>query len=207
MWKKDETPTPAPVGQPERPAAAPVTPAVTSTPSVQRGGERASIGRSISIRGDVTGDEDLLIQGRVEGSIDLANHAVTIGAEGEVKASVTGRVVIVEGTVEGDIRSEEQVILRASARVRGDITAPRLVLEDGARFRGGVDMGEVPGFGTETSAAPAAKAKPAAATPTAEKSTANGAASAKDAAQTDGDGADSGGKKKGSPELFAEARS
>src|SRR5690606_13060270 len=87
-------------------------------------GERATIGRSIAIRGDVTGDEDLVIQGRIEGSVNLKQHAVTIGPEGDVKASVLGRIVTVEGRVEGDIVGDEQVILRSSARVQGDITAP-----------------------------------------------------------------------------------
>lgn len=205
MWKKDETPTPAPVGQPER-SAAPVPPAANAAATLQRSGERASIGRSIAIRGDVTGDEDLLIQGRVEGSVELTNHVVTIGAEGEVKASVSGRVVIVEGTVEGDIRSEEQVVLRASARVRGDITAPRLVLEDGARFRGGVDMGDVPGFGPETGAPSATKESSRASARGAEKPVSTATAGASDAGQTGDSGGGSGAKKKGSPELFAEAR-
>jgi cytoskeletal protein CcmA (bactofilin family) len=153
MWKKDDLPTNAYSPEAERAprpdlsvsSAAPVSPAPAPSATSGTGAartERASIGRSITIRGDVTGDEDLLIQGRVDGSIDLKQHSVTIGREGEVKASIAGRVVIVEGSVEGNIRSEEQVVLRSTARVQGDITAPRLVLEDGARFRGGVDMGD-----------------------------------------------------------------
>ena len=146
MWKKDDMPTNAYSPEPERttrPDLSVSSSAPTPTPvSRPSSGQPATIGRSITIRGDVTGDEDLLIQGRVDGSIDLKQHAVTIGGEGEVKASIVGRVVIVEGSVEGNINSEEQVVLRSSARVKGDITAPRLVLEDGARFRGGVDMGE-----------------------------------------------------------------
>lgn len=143
MWKKDETPEPTayprpePVLSPPRPAA-PLEVAPSSSP-----GQRATIGTSITIRGDVTGDEDLLIQGRVEGSVDLKQHAVTIGREGQVKADVTGRVIAVDGRVEGNLKADEQVILRASAVVQGDIVAPRVVLEDGARFRGGVDMGDV----------------------------------------------------------------
>lgn len=142
MWKKeDTTPTPAPDVQPEKPQRF----ERAATTSAGHSGERATIGRSISIKGDVTGDEDLVIQGRVEGSVDLQQHAVTIGPEGEVKASVIGRIVTVEGRVEGDIQGDEQVILRSSAQVQGDITAPRVVLEDGARFRGGVDMGDIHG--------------------------------------------------------------
>src|SRR5690606_32882753 len=130
MWKKDELNAPVSNGLSEAgPRPERTTPAYATVPS-----DRATIGRSISIKGDVTGDEDLVIQGRVEGSVNLQQHSVTIGPEGEVKASVVGRVVTVEGKVEGNIQADEQAILRSSAVVQGDITAPRVVLEDGARF-------------------------------------------------------------------------
>jgi cytoskeletal protein CcmA (bactofilin family) len=111
-------------------------------PQATASGERATIGRSITIRGDVTGEEDLLIQGRVEGSVDLKQNSVTVGPEGDVKASIVARVVTIEGKVQGNLTAAEQIILRRSARVEGDLAAPSVVLEDGARFRGGVDMGE-----------------------------------------------------------------
>ena len=133
MWKKDDE-TNAPGGpSQDRPAAPPRRPA--------RRGEPATIGPSITIKGEVTGDEDLLIEGRIDGSVELEDHAVTVGADGRVSAHITGRVVTVEGEVEGDLIADEQIILRGSARVEGDIKAPRVVLEDGARFRGLVDMG------------------------------------------------------------------
>jgi cytoskeletal protein CcmA (bactofilin family) len=137
MWKRDEaedraTARPEAVSEQER------------RPAAGRG-ERATIGRSITIRGDVTGDEDLVIQGRVEGSVDLKEHAVTVGPEGVVKADITGRLVTVEGNVEGNLRADEQVVLRGSARVQGDISAPRVTLEDGAYFKGGVEMGDSAG--------------------------------------------------------------
>ena len=138
MWKKEETP---PQAQAPRPEAAP-TPRPERTMATEAPGQRATIGRSITIRGEVTGDEDLLIQGRVDGSVDLKQHAVTVGPDGEVKASIIGRVVTIEGRVVGNLSADEQVILRASSSVEGDITAPRVVLEDGARFRGGVDMSD-----------------------------------------------------------------
>ena len=131
-----------------RPAgASPPAPQAATPPRAERvpsaaSSDVATIGRSITIRGEVSGDEDLLIQGRVDGSVDLRAHAVTVGSDGDVKASIVGRIVTVQGRVEGNITAEEQVILRHSAWVQGDITAPRVVLEDGARFRGGVDMGE-----------------------------------------------------------------
>ena len=147
MWKKEGTPTPA---EPTPKTEAPMTrqgPGRSSTET----GERAAIGRSITIRGEVTGNEDLLIQGHVDGSVDLKKQAVTVGQEGEVKANITGRIVTVEGLVEGNLNAEEQVILRSSARVQGDITAPRVVLEDGANFRGGLDMGDWDAKGKSTS--------------------------------------------------------
>jgi cytoskeletal protein CcmA (bactofilin family) len=140
VWKKDDEqaqrPTPASAQTaPARPEAARQTPARSGF---------ATIGPSIVIRGEVTGDEDLLIQGQVDGSVTLGLHAVTIGDGGRVKAGITGRVITVEGAVEGDLKAEEQIVLRGSARVKGDLTAPRVVLEDGASFRGLVDMGKTP---------------------------------------------------------------
>jgi cytoskeletal protein CcmA (bactofilin family) len=136
MWKKDEAmpDTPREVEVPRRPEV------VRSTPSAPAG--RAVIGPSIMIHGEVTGDEDLLIQGNVDGAVDLEEHALTVGAEGRVKANIKARVITVEGEVEGDLRARDQVVLRSQARVKGDITAPRVVLEDGANFRGLVDMGD-----------------------------------------------------------------
>jgi cytoskeletal protein CcmA (bactofilin family) len=136
MWKKEDTPNPTTAPR------ADAAPAAERTTSSRPSSERASIGRSITIRGEVTGDEDLVIQGQVEGSVNLRQHSVTVGPEGVVKADIVGRVVTLEGSVEGNVSAAEQVILRSSAVVHGDITAPRVVLEDGARFRGGVDMGE-----------------------------------------------------------------
>ena len=110
------------------------------TPAPRRSGGAATIGPSIKIKGDVSGDEDLLIQGQVEGKVKLAKHNVTIGSDGHVKADVHGRTVVVEGQVEGDLRAKEQIILRHTARVEGSIAAPRVTLEDGAVFRGGIEM-------------------------------------------------------------------
>jgi len=110
------------------------------TPSPSRSGGGATIGPSIKIKGDVSGDEDLLIQGQVEGKVKLGKHNVTIGSDGHVKADVHGRSVVVEGQVEGDLHAKEQIVLRHTARVEGSITAPRVTLEDGAVFRGGIEM-------------------------------------------------------------------
>ena len=159
MWKKEDAPEPTTAGRPE--PVSPVAPVAervampTTKPPVTI--ERATIGRSISIKGEVTGDEDLLIQGRVEGSVNLKQHSVTVGREGEVKADISGKVITIEGRVQGNLMADEQVVLRSSAQVQGDIVSPRVVLEDGARFRGGVDMGEV----VQSAAPRSAPGKPA----------------------------------------------
>lgn len=136
MWKKDEQTDSTPESTREAAQRPP------SRGDSGKGNGIATIGRSIRIKGDVTGDEDLLIQGHVDGSVKLEQHAVTVGANGRVHASISARIVTVEGEVEGNLTAEERVVLRSSARVQGDIEAPRVVLEDGASFRGGIDMGE-----------------------------------------------------------------
>lgn len=117
---------------------------VTPTPAhpAPQNGARglATIGPSISICGDLAGDEDLIIQGRVEGSVSLQQNNVTIGKEGRIKASICGRIITVEGHVEGDLNGEEKVIIRASGNVRGNIVSPRVALEEGCRFKGSIDM-------------------------------------------------------------------
>lgn len=133
MWKKDEEQTTT-TGQ----ATATRQPIRPSSMETSR---RAVIGPSISIKGDVTGSEDLLIEGEIDGSVTLGDHAVGVGSEGRVKADIVGRVITVDGHVEGNLHAQEQIVLRGTAKVKGDIKAPRVVLEDGATFRGLVDMG------------------------------------------------------------------
>jgi cytoskeletal protein CcmA (bactofilin family) len=136
VWKKpDDNPShPEPAPAPPRPAAAPPVDARRSDRAT------ATIGPSIFINGDLSGDEDLVIEGRVEGKIDLKQHNVTIGKNGRVRADVFGNTVIVEGEVDGNLFAQQQAILRQSGAVRGNITAPRVMLEDGSRFRGSIDM-------------------------------------------------------------------
>jgi cytoskeletal protein CcmA (bactofilin family) len=123
-------PTGATMTSPEAPRA----PAVRST-------SHATIGPSIVIKGEVSGNEDLLIEGQLDGSVALGLNSVTVGDGGRVKADITGRIITIEGNVEGNLKAKEQIILRGTATVQGDIKAPRVVLEDGASFRGLVDMG------------------------------------------------------------------
>ena len=137
MWKKDDPNQP----EPAAPEAARPRPAIGPEPAPPRkGGERATIGSSIIIKGDVSGDEDILVEGRIEGTIDLRKNHVTIGKEGKLKAEIHGRSVTIEGEVEGDVHAEEQILLRPTARMKGNIVSPRVTLEDGANFKGGIDM-------------------------------------------------------------------
>jgi cytoskeletal protein CcmA (bactofilin family) len=131
MFKKSE---------PESARTEPVIHPVERQSSPGKLKETATIGPSIQIRGDLSGDEDLVVQGRVEGTITLKQNLVTIGQEGQVNATVNARVVMVEGRVEGDLNGEEQVVLKSSASVRGNIAAPRITIEDGAHFKGSIDM-------------------------------------------------------------------
>jgi cytoskeletal protein CcmA (bactofilin family) len=143
-WKRDDSPGTNPNPQPE--PASPPPPIATASPTSpspeppRRSGERATIGPSIFIKGDLAGEEDLVIEGRVEGKVDLKQHNVTIGKNGRVKADVFGRVVTVEGEVDGNVFAAEQAVLRQSGAVRGNITSPRVTLEDGSRFKGSIDM-------------------------------------------------------------------
>ena len=131
VWKKSDDP---PSHNPEP------SPAPTASEPPRRLSERATIGPSIFIKGDLTGEEDLVIEGRVEGRVDLKQNNVTVGKNGRVKADVFGKVVVVEGEVDGNVFAREQAILRQAGAIRGNITSPRVVLEDGSRFKGSIDM-------------------------------------------------------------------
>jgi cytoskeletal protein CcmA (bactofilin family) len=144
MWNKEQ-------GVPGQPTVAAVTSPEAPRAPVARSTGHATIGPSIVVRGEVSGNEDLLIQGKLDGSVALDLNAVTVGSGGRVKADITGRIITIEGNVEGNLNAKEQIILRGSAVVQGDIKAPRVVLEDGASFRGLVDMGGRDAAGTAES--------------------------------------------------------
>jgi cytoskeletal protein CcmA (bactofilin family) len=102
--------------------------------------ERATVGPSINIKGEISGEEDLTIQGRVEGTINLNQNNVTIVRDGCVKGDVCAKIISVEGEVEGDLFGEEKVVVREKGVVRGNAMAPRVNIEDGAKFKGNIDM-------------------------------------------------------------------
>ena len=100
----------------------------------------ATIGESIVIKGELSGDEDLVIDGQVEGNINLNQNVLTVGEHGKVKAAVVAKTVVVAGKVRGNIMAAEKVGIRDTCSMEGDICTPRLAMAAGAYFRGGVDM-------------------------------------------------------------------
>jgi cytoskeletal protein CcmA (bactofilin family) len=102
--------------------------------------ESASIGKSIVISGELSGSEDLTIEGHVDGKIELRDHVLTIGTNGRITAQVSAKLIIVLGHVKGNLTATEKVDIRESGSVEGDIIAPRVAIADGSHFRGSVDM-------------------------------------------------------------------
>ncbi len=119
----------------------------------------AGIGPSIAIEGEVSGAEDLVIEGRVDGKITVEKHSVKVAAGGRVRADVIGRSITVEGEVVGNLIAEERVEIRESGRVKGNLTAPRVILENGAKLRGSVDMQPEASEGAEPKAVRKTKAE------------------------------------------------
>ena len=103
-------------------------------------GSTATIGATIQIKGEVTGNEDLIIDGNVEGNINLKGHNVIIGKNGRVHANIDANNIVVEGELHGDMNGEEKVIIRESGNAHGNIISPRVTLEDGAMFKGSIEM-------------------------------------------------------------------
>jgi len=154
-----QKPDPEPV-RPIPPAIA-ISPQVASHPIVVENAERierskvASIGKSLHVKGELTGNEDLAIEGKVEGTIALNGYNVTIAPTGHVTADIRAKSVVVGGHVKGSISTEERVEVTATGTMVGDIRAPRVVLAEGARFKGRIDMDTKSGPGALV-AAPAA---------------------------------------------------
>jgi cytoskeletal protein CcmA (bactofilin family) len=130
MWNKRESE-----------AASFPTASLSSVPSVAGApSERAAIGASVAIVGNVTGNEDLTVLGKLEGKIDVPQHSVTIGRTARVQADIHAKSVSVEGEVRGNLVAGEQILIRKTATMLGNLTAPRVGLEDGCCFKGSVDM-------------------------------------------------------------------
>jgi cytoskeletal protein CcmA (bactofilin family) len=137
MWKRpdDVAVPPPPASLEPRPASLPPAPGRVQAPS-----SPARLGPSLALEGKLTGDEDLLVEGRFRGEIQVPEHEVTVGTDGRVEGEVRACAIVVEGEVRGNLTATQQVLVRASGRVHGDIRAPRVALDQGCRFKGAIDM-------------------------------------------------------------------
>lgn len=142
MWKRDQAVAPAPQPEPHaEPARVPAAPApemrVVSS-SVERAG--VDLGKSVVIKGELSGSEDLTLHGQMEGKISLPEHTLTIGAQAEVKADIAAKAVVVVGVVNGRVSARDKIDIRATGVITGDIVSPRLVIAEGGSLRGKVEM-------------------------------------------------------------------
>ncbi len=158
MWKPNQpgstpaTPEPArpqtpastfePAATTPRPAPAPAAGAAAPVPT----GEQATIGKSLIVKGELTGSESLYIDGKVEGAINLPGNRVTVGRNGQVAANIVAREVVVLGKVRGNCQASDRVDIRSEGSLTGDVIAARISIEDGAFFKGGIDIRK-PGAG------------------------------------------------------------
>jgi cytoskeletal protein CcmA (bactofilin family) len=148
-------PTPAPAASTKGAATKP-----TVTPSTARGA-RAMIGSKVKVNGDIVSAEDLLVEGEVSGTITLTDNELVVGTSGRVQANVSAKTVRIEGEVNGDVEASERVVICASGEVQGNVSSPRVMLEDGGRFKGSIDMGSSKPSGVSKPASPAPAPAPA----------------------------------------------
>ncbi|WP_158749191.1 polymer-forming cytoskeletal protein [Acidobacterium sp. S8] len=151
MWKPNQTGNSSPnPSEPVRPAA-PATPSfepaarstsssAPATASSSATSDQATIGKSLIIKGEVTGSESLYIDGKVEGSINLPGNRVTVGRNGQVTANISAREIVVLGKVRGNVNASDRVDIRSEGSLSGDVVAQRISIEDGAFFKGGIDI-------------------------------------------------------------------
>ena len=166
MWKPNQPGTPQ-TPEPQRPAtppaattfetsaSTPARPATTgATASAASTGEQATIGKSLIIKGELSGSESLFIDGKVEGTINLPGNRVTVGRNGQVAANILAREIVVLGKVRGNCQASDRVDIRSEGSLTGDVIAARISIEDGAFFKGGIDIRK-PGADAKAAAAPA----------------------------------------------------
>ncbi len=148
-WEKDKKSQPGePYSQPTVPSSYEISKVETPMPESNRrdtgmssqGQVQATIGRSIVLKGELSANEDLLIEGQFEGTVNLQDHCLTVGANGKVKAEIQARQVVIFGTVNGNVTAREKIEVRRSGNVTGDLTAASISIEEGAYFKGSIDI-------------------------------------------------------------------
>lgn len=168
MWNKrreEEVPT--------RPAAAPPKPAEPSREPVAMGSPAprpaepeptrgvATIGKSVVIKGQISSHEDLYLDGEMEGTVEVPEHRLTIGPHGKIQAGIKAREVVILGAAQGDIEASDKIDIRKDARLVGDIKTGRIVIEDGAYFKGSIDIVKAEAKPAPAKPQPAAQSAPA----------------------------------------------
>lgn len=160
MWKPNQTGPVTSNPTPEPPRAAAPQPAPVEAPRQTQAitGEQATIGKGLFIKGEITGSESLYIDGKVEGSLNLPGNRVTVGRNGQVSANITAREIVVLGKVRGNVSATDRVDIRAEGSLNGDVAAARISIEDGAFFKGGIDIRKPDSKSTAASAPEPVKA-------------------------------------------------
>jgi cytoskeletal protein CcmA (bactofilin family) len=159
MWKPSQQGSIAPSSTPEPARPAPPPPASEAPGrAVPATGEQATIGKGLLVKGEITGSESLFVDGKVEGSINLPGNRVTVGRNGQVAASIAAREIVVLGKVRGNVSASDRVDIRAEGALTGDVAAARISIEDGAFFKGGIDIRKPEGKPVPQVSAPAPEA-------------------------------------------------
>ena len=142
MWKPSQSVSMNPTTNSEstRPSAPAAPVESQSRAAAGPGPEQASIGKGLLVKGDISGTESLFIDGKIEGNINLPGNRVTVGKNGQVAASIVAREVVILGKVRGNVSATDRVDIRAEGALNGDVTAARISIEDGAFFKGGIDI-------------------------------------------------------------------
>jgi cytoskeletal protein CcmA (bactofilin family) len=125
--------------RPSTPATPAYEPARAAAPAAPTG-EQATIGKGLFIKGEITGSESLYIDGKIEGTINLPGNRLTVGRNGQVNAAINAREIVVLGKVKGNVAATDRVDIRAEGALTGDVSAARISIEDGAFFKGGIDI-------------------------------------------------------------------
>jgi cytoskeletal protein CcmA (bactofilin family) len=193
MWKRPEdkpqsgspSTQPGPAATPANSGAAPRETRSADAPKAEpfRHDVAAHIGKSVLVKGELSGSEDLYFDGEVEGSVDLRNHSLVIGPNGRIRANIAAREITIHGRVEGNVNASERAELKKSCVLIGDVSTQRIVIEDGAFFKGSVDLKK--DGKTEQRTKPAASV-------TSQPAVSSGASSATNAASATNGGANSG---------------
>jgi cytoskeletal protein CcmA (bactofilin family) len=140
MWKPNQAGTMNPIPESSRPATAPAVVEQPSRMQTVSTVDQSTIGKGMSVKGDISGTESLFIDGRLEGNVNLPGNRVTVGRNGQVTANIVAREVVIHGKIRGNVSAMDRVDIRAEGALNGDVAAARISIEEGAFFKGGIDI-------------------------------------------------------------------